>query len=280
MILGKYKPLLFLLSAMALLIAYTGPFNLSFSSLNSRYWPHFYNECLAFASLLLLLLGLASISHVLKLPKYCLFVFGVASLPLWQWLFDTIFYFGDAFLVFIYLIGFSLSVFAGFNLRDRFGLDFFLFCGALFFLALGLLLFYMALYQFFRLDYASEWIFTNTGVYRIFGNMRQPNHFSTLSLVVFLSCWYLHEVKFLSRFLLLILICCALSVMVLSQSRTALLGLLCVVVFLYVSRKKINFNFSFWSFVCVFPLYILLDFISIGALTKDCKAVDLSMRFV
>lgn len=243
-----------------LLLAYIAPVNLSLSSLNSPLWTHFYNDALAFLALLLLLLALLVIQKKLRIPSLAFPFFLVALIPILQFYCgEIVFYLGDAALSFIYLIAFSLVVVCGYNFRLIYGQQLVLINFSKIFLCVGLFSFFIALYQFFNLSYASDFVFTSKAISKVIGNTRQPNHFSTLLLLSLLSTWYLYEKKYLSLVTFVVLVACFLLSIVLAQSRTSILVFFFLITFFYFFQRKVKCRLPF---VAVFYLvfgYIFFD---------------------
>lgn len=241
-------------------LSFVAPVNFSTSFFVSSLWPSFYNEFLVFAGLLCFLLVLVLFNHhSICFPSSSLFFLFLVFIPPVQWLFGVEYFRGDLFLVVAFLLLFFLAILCGFSSAAAYTTPLSLQYFSWFFVILGLFSFYMALHQFLRLDSLKDWVFYNYGDVRIFGNIRQPNHFATVMLLSLLGSWYLFERKNISKIVFCLLLPCFLTVVAMSQSRTALISLLCVFLF-YICFRRLTFRFSMLGFISIFLAYLLINF--------------------
>jgi O-antigen ligase len=259
-LMGMSAALLFL-AALLLLLAYVVPTNAFILSLSSVLWGVFYNNYFAFASLLVFVAALFSIKQNLLLTSESIGLLCVAVIPLLQWVFGVIFFGGDALVAFAYIFCATLALVSGVTTLVSGHRERILYGFSLVFLIVGLLSFYMALYQFLRLGYAEEWIFTNTLGGRIFGNIRQPNNFSSMQLMSLLCAWYLFEKNAYSKKIWLLVSVCILVSTVLAQSRTAILAAILILFFFLFYRKKIQFRVDILDLLLFFIVYAVLRLI-------------------
>ena len=255
----------FYIASLLLMMAYIAPVNLSLSSLNSPLWPHFYNDCLAFLSLLVALLAILVSAKPLQFPRYIVFLFLLSLVPIFQYYFGLIFFLGDALLSTIYIFAFVLTIVLGFNLKLIFDGEIVLTELAKAFLVIGLVSFYISLYQFFSLQYAGSFIYESSSFSRVVGNTRQPNHFSSILILSLISAVYLYEKKVISLTILLTLIACFISSIVLSQSRTSLVVFIFLSILLFCFNFKYKFRVHFSIFIyiafCYFSFDIVIDWL-------------------
>ena len=255
----------FYIASLLLMMAYIAPVNLSLSSLNSPLWPHFYNDCLAFLSLLVALLAILVSAKPLQFPRCIVFLFLLSLVPIFQYYFGLIFFLGDALLSTIYIFAFVLTIVLGFNLKLIFDGEIVLTELAKAFLVIGLVSFYISLYQFFSLQYAGSFIYESSSFSRVVGNTRQPNHFSSILILSLISAVYLYEKKVISLTILLTLIACFISSIVLSQSRTSLVVFIFLSILLFCFNFKYKFRVHFSIFIymafCYFSFDIVIDWL-------------------
>ncbi|MFT7387886.1 MAG: O-antigen ligase [Candidatus Endobugula sp.] len=249
---------LFVCSAVSILLAYVIPVDTFVVSFNKILWHTFYNDYLAFVGLLLFVAGLLCTKQKLYVTPVAMVLLLIACIPLLQWVLGVIFFWGDAFVAFAYVAGAGLAFFCGTNSVFQGQRQRILFSFAVLFLLLGLISFYMSLYQFFQLDYGNGLIYQNTDGARIFGNLRQPNNFSSLLMMSLLFVWYLFEKKCYSRTIWLLLTLCMVTAIVLVQSRTSILVMVLVFFFFLFSRRKIQFRASIVDIVMIIVAYSVL----------------------
>jgi len=251
--------ILFFSSAFSMLFAYLIPINSIMVSFNAVLWVSFYNDYIAFASLLLFMGGLLCTKNTLYITPVSCFLLIVSSIPLFQWIFGIVFFSGDALMAFSYVAGAALAVFCATNSAFLGGRQQVLTLFSIGFVVLGLLSFYMTLYQFLRLDYAEGLIYGSSAGVRVMGNLRQSNNFSSLLIMCFLCSGYLYERKLYSRKIWLLLSCCMVSAIVLVQSRTAVLFLVLLILFFCFFCKKIRFRMTVLDLFTIVFLYVLWE---------------------
>lgn len=205
-----------------------------------RPWPSFHSELLAFLGTTLLLCSrlLAGASR-LQWPRIALFVLSVALVPWLQFAVGVTQYGGDALTVSLYFAGLLGAMAVGFT-HQQFkaapegsctGLMHVLWVGALVSAAIGLVQ-WLSLHDEFTLL-----ITEGTLGDRAMGNLAQSNHLSTLLLLgaVALACVFEKRVIGTTAFVLGVAFLSA--VLVLTQSRTGMLSVGVLTLFLWFKRR-------------------------------------------
>lgn len=207
-----------------------------------RPWPSFHSEMVAFLGLTLLVMGQAvfSSSTPLVIPTAALFVLGLMSVPWIQYAAGITHYAGDTVVVSLYLVGLGASLIVGFNYcRIKIHQPQFLVSLMVVISAAALVSGAIGLVQWLALSEELAFFITEGALGdRAMGNLAQSNHLSTLLLFGLLASSYVYE-KGLIRTSVLALSTAFLSlIVVLTQSRTATLGVIAIAFFLLMKRKS------------------------------------------
>lgn len=232
-------------------------------------WLSFYNEWFVSISLFFLFLGvtLQSVKCTVGWPVWFLIV--ISFVPLLQFLFGIIYFFGHAFVVFLYIFGAAIAFFCGSNLSGNGYQKNATKLFSLMLVALGLLNIYFAWYQFFEYDYAGLLVVSGSGG-RAYGNLLQPNNFSSILVLSVVAAWYLYEKNFLSKKIYMFAMFFLVSGVVLAQSRTGVLFGFCVFSLFLFYRNRIFFKVNIFDFLLIAVFYIFwlvfLDFFSESSL--------------
>lgn len=202
-------------------------------------WSSFISEYLAFLSLFLLLP--LFVKKTVSIPKVSLFFILVGIIPIAQYYLGQIFYLDKAILAFIYIISLWLAVNIGFNSAKtyKYSLDYFF----LVTIGCGLISSFIAIAQWLNIDMSLDWVLIARS--RPVANMAQPNHLATFLLLSLMSCLYFYETKRFNPIALLLFSLLLLSVIALTQSRTAWVSLLFIYAYLAISYKRNLINISF-----------------------------------
>lgn len=220
-------------------------------------WPSFYNELIAFLSLVALLLN-CSKHKMVSISLSSVFLIFLSITPALQYFFGVIYFFGDAFLSSVYILTAAISIVVGATLRENN-------INSIYFLSIFLLVSasvstYFALYQWLDLTYFGIWIIPLSGE-RPYANLAQPNNFSTLVLLGLISLYYLYQKKKLSFIPVAFFTFFLLIGIVLADSRTSILSSLIVLTWLILKMNvsKVNWYFIFYTaftwllLVCLLP---------------------------
>lgn len=234
-------------------------------------WLNVYQDMAMFVVLLILLILVISSSK--KVHIHFLFYFSllISCIPWLQYIFQNIFFFGDAVIVFIYLLGFSLSIFSGFNLARSFGLVKVLYSISISIIFVSIISVYIQLQQWLLLANGSIWMADLPPGGRPFANFAQPNNLATFLCLGLLSTFYLFENKKINYKVGSILALFILFGLALTQSRTAWCFLFFFSIWWVWKYRDINSRldkmipFIFLVIFCVilFSLPYISDFLNI-----------------
>jgi len=174
-----------------------------------------------------------------------------------QFLFGTIYFFGDVVVVVLYFLLFFVAiVFGGSGRENSTNRE----CIALWlastFVVGGLLSLFVALRQWLLIS-NSIWETDFVGG-RPFANIGQPNNFSTLLCLSVASAFYLYERKKIGRFLSVLMAVLLIFGIALSQSRTPWVSILLGVVFVCMKRPHIRLSKQAvvaWCFLYFFYVF-------------------------
>lgn len=202
-------------------------------------WSSFISEYFIFCSLIFLLPLFFKGS--ISIPKISIFFIIIGLLPITQYSLDQIFYFDKAALSFIYILSFWLAILIGFNSVDKYKHS--LYCFYCIILSCGLFSSLIAIAQWFNIEMSIDWVMFARS--RPFANMAQPNHLATFLLLSLMSCLYFYENRRFNSIALLLSTLLLLSIIGLTQSRTAWVSLLFIYVYLAISYKKNIIKLSF-----------------------------------
>lgn len=203
-------------------------------------WTSFHSEMLAFVAFTLLLTGrLAMVQGPVAWPRWLGFLGFVAIVPWVQWFCGLLPFVGDAVVVTLYFAGFFGAVAVGYSYSANktakdtplTGLMHVLWCGALLSACVGLL-------QWLSLEEVlGDFVLEGALGGRVPGNLGQPNHLSTLLLMGGVAMAYAHE-RGLIRGTVLALGAAFLSlVLVLTSSRSGLVGVVAVSIFMVCKSR-------------------------------------------
>ncbi|MBN6527502.1 O-antigen ligase C-terminal domain-containing protein [Acinetobacter pittii] len=241
-----------------------------------RPWASFLSEYFAFISLIFIFP--LFFRKKLYIQKITLPILIASFIPLLHYLFGKVFYFSNAFLSFIYMFCFWITIIIGYNLclpkskynnfyeNKYYNPTFFL---TYFLIFLGFLSSLIAILQWLSLDESIFWIAELYGN-RPYANLAQTNQLSTFLILSLISCWYLFEKKkFNNIFLTIICAVCIFSI-ALTQSRVAWLNIILIIIFYMISIKKYSLRlerkffllFVSWFVFCIIFLPTINSFLS------------------
>lgn len=238
----------------------------------------FVSDFIAFVNLLCLLLFISLFIRKATVSRLFLFLVALSFIPVIQWFFGVIFFKGDAFLAFAYLVATALAVFCGDNLSVNYrnkSLYFF----ALTFLCIGVINVFFAWTQMLSLEYLGSWIRNSTSS-RAYGNIGQPNLFASVLMMSLLSVLYLFESRQCRRGLFWLMSLLILSGMVLAQSRTTIVVGLAVAVWYTLSCKQMSFRVKWFDIILLMIAYWLLQWgigellVSQGGALREISSTD------
>lgn len=228
-------------------------------------WVTAHSEFFIFFSLICLFCYTFYIHKKFILHSYDLLFLLIAIIPLLQYIFGKIFFFGDAIIASIYICSFILALAIGRTLaisseqREK---SFIIFAELIVFSAL--ISFYAQLSQWFMLGKYTVFIAEIPPVNaRPFANFAQPNTLATFYLIAIFSTIYLHEKSKISYLITTLLLIILLFGIAITQSRTPWVFLLCFIIWwiwkglsLKLTRIKIYQVFIFSSVFILFTLLV------------------------
>lgn len=212
-------------------------------------WLSVYQDYSMFCAAWLILLTLIH-KKTIKIPHFLIVLFLISLLPLVQYLLGILYFISEALMYSLYIFGFSFSIIAGFNvglleeqMKDKIINGF-----------IYIILFSCIISVWIQLN---QWFLFNGNIWQVnlppygrpFANMAQPNQLCTLLLMGICSILYLFEnnkintkVASLSTFFLLFGVA-------LSQSRSAWVFTICLLIWWVLKNKNKNFNLSVYNFI-------------------------------
>ena len=242
-------------------------------------WTYFYQDFCAVLALVFLVFWFVLVRRRLYVSKYFLVVVLVACIPMVQLFYGIVYFFGDAFLVSVYLVVFFVSVCIGGQVfyEDRFE-------GRLIVAWFSMLVLFAVLstwasfLQWFQLP-SGGFVADLLGGGRPFANFSQPNNFSTLNLMGLAGVIYLFESRRIGWLGSLVLAVFIVFGVVLAQSRTAWVCLFLFVMFWALRRRRLNFRLSFRCLLgVVFGYFCLVFFLADIARFFGLESVGFSGR--
>lgn len=228
-------------------------------------WLAVYQDSCMFIAIVFMALSLAQQKKI-EIPFYTIFLILLSCIPLIQYFFGIIYFSGEALINSLYLLGFMTIFVVGFNIgkleqskKEQIISGFFITI-----LIAGLISVWIQLRQWLLFN-GNIWTVDMPPDGRPFANMAQPNQLSTLLLMGLLSVLYLFEKhkfnKISASFIAIFLLCGV----VLTQSRTAWLFVLCMLVW-WMSKPKIQTHLTLrhlvlWS-ILFLGLWFCLPYLS------------------
>lgn len=228
--------------------------------LPNRYYPWLsaYHEFSIYLLFLIAFIFLIINKHEILIDRYITVIFLISLIPLVQYLFGQIYFFGDALIATIYLISFASSIMLGLNLTTQINKKQILIFTSWIFIVSALLSSYMMLKQWLLLTNGGIWII-DVPHNRPFANFAQPNNCATFLILSLLAVLYLFEKKQINyiastSLAFLLLLCLALT-----QSRSVWVYAICFVVWWYWKYNPLNTRLkknSIWYFLGIFAGFV------------------------
>ncbi len=222
-------------------------------------WRTAYHEFLIFGVFILLLIKL-TINNIFYFDKKLIWILILGFIPLIQFCFGRIFFFGDAFIVFIYILGFFLAVILGLNYSKSYGFDNILkfICAIL--VIVGIISLYIILKQWLLLTNGGIWTVDVPPGGRPFANFAQPNNCATFLCMGLVGTLYIYEKKYVNKLTCTLLACLILLGIALTQSRTAWVFFLCFIIWwnwkYKIIQPRTRRNMPLF-FLCLFILFAI-----------------------
>lgn len=203
-------------------------------------WTTFYNDYFTWLGLVFVIFGVVH-KKTARAPVGLLAVSILVAIPLLQWCFGKIFFFGDAFLATLYLAGFALSVLISINsdndldCADRF---------AWVVLLGSLVSFVLALHQWLGLSGLGIWLIDMPGGGRPYANLAQPNNLASLLCMGLVASLYLLERGILGRGVVALVLFLFCAGMAMTRSRMSIIAILVLAIWLLWAIKRLQLCFT------------------------------------
>lgn len=242
------KSTLALIAALLISLAWLMP-------IHYRPWVTYTGELYAFFALFAI--AAICLKEKLKIPAVSLPLLVLACVPLTQFLLGQVFFFSIAMLGFIFVFSFWLVSVLGYHLstgnynREE---TFTNLCYV--FLASGTVTGIIAICQWTNLDSVLPGMVNISGNQRPYANFAQPNNMATFLVMALMSCLYLYEKKKIQTKWLFA--CAAIIVvgMALSQSRTAWVAAIAIILYLAFYQYKGMIRLKWYYSIAWFILFI------------------------
>lgn len=222
---------------MTVLLRVAVPFFLVISFLlpNHYYpWGSFYLEFSAFFFVVCLLSVFIIDNRLLRAPKLFLFLMALACIPSVQFISGNVLFYGDAVIASLFIFLFFISCILGYSIVSRSKSDTYVTGIALSLLVIGIASVWVSLVQWLGLG-GGMWVHGIPVGGRPFGNLGQPNNYSTLIFFSYFSLYFLYEKKIFSNPSFLLVSVFLLFGIALGQSRTAWLVFLSLIFAVLIS---------------------------------------------
>lgn len=250
-------------------LLYLGAFFLAIAWLLPNHyvpWLASHSEFTAFISAFFVVYAVLFNYKKIQIPSQFLWFIPLALIPLIQWVFGLVFFFGDAFMASAYIFSFFVMLIVGFNIgRDHEVIEQVFLGLSLVILTAGIISIYIALKQWLLLTDGSIWIAELPAGSRPFANFGQPNTLATFLLMGVASILYLYEKKYIQHILLAGLLSFFVFGVALTQSRTAWIAIPCIMMIWYWRSHVFSLRFTnikmsfllilFISFVIILPFF-------------------------
>lgn len=238
-------------------------------------WLTFLSEILVFSSCIFLFL--AFFKEKIILPKILIPLFLLSFLPLFQYFFGQVYFFSHAIINTTYLITLFLIIVIVFNIVNKSECEknyFFIKINQMF-VVIGLVNTFLAIYQWLNLDFNTSLVTSLEGS-RPFANFAQPNNMATFQIIAFLGLIYLYLKQRVNFYLFFILTITFIFSIALTQSRTAVVALISLLLVLIFFRKIAYTKVLFYYFFSVF-IYLLFSIYLVNISNFIAKIFELNI---
>lgn len=235
-------------------------------------WMSFYSEFLAF--LAFLICGLALAAGRLRVGVAGCFLLLLGCVPLLQWTTGKVFFSGDAWLAACYLWAAGLALTVGRGLAERYGTSFYSSLACLF-LLVSVVSAGIAMAQWFDV-YDGLWMLTSGAGQRATANLAQANHLATVLMLGIASVFLLRQRGAFGSGTTWLVACFLIVGLILTQSRTAVLGFFCVGVWWFWSAGRQSriapLAALSWFFLMLLGNYFVRDLAATLLLVEEGEA--------
>lgn len=248
--------------------------------------PHHYypwltgdSEFLAFGAALIL--SLIIFHKKILIPRAAILFAITAFIPLIQWMFGIVFFFGDAIISSCYLLGFSSVILIGYNLtQDELTRTQTYQALACLFIIGSILSAVIALRQWLGFSQGFSFFEAASSGSRPFANFGQPNNLATLLCMGLAGILFLFEKQKFERIPASIFTALLIFAVALTQSRTAWIGAIFALIWWTLKSKNIQPRLSWqimagwigFYIVCIVSLPLLTTLITHGHSTVNLIA--------
>lgn len=241
------------LACCSLFLAWLTPFK-------SSPWTPIPNEFFAFVSVLCIGTILVILDKPIHTPPVIGLVIALACIPIIQWIFGVVFFFGDAFIATGYLLGFACALLVGYNLASEAVIRgrIYHFFSVTFVIA-GVASTWIACRQWLFLQNEDSYLesFFLTMGKRPISNIGQPNNLATLLCMSVISVLYLFEQRRIgsiaSSFIAFFLI----TGIALTRSATPWIDTVFLLVWIFWKQKYLKQRISWKAIIAWVALYIV-----------------------
>lgn len=220
-------------------------------------WVASHSDFLIFLSLIFLYTYTILQFKQLALARINLIFLIIAAVPLVQFLFNKIYFFGDALIASIYILGFLLALSIGNTLgqdEEKKKYAFQLICWVI--LISAIISIYIELMQWLMLHRHGVLMVELRPGGRPYANFAQPNSLATfLTMAVFASC-YLYEAKKYNQNILCLLCAFLIFGIVLTQSRTPWVFAIAFTIWWYWKSSKAQLSIKNSWVVCAYGYFL------------------------
>lgn len=218
-------------------------------------WLTSHSDFSAFLSLIFFSLGLILLLEKINIPKFSIILLCIALIPITQFLLGKIFFFGDALIAFLYILGFFVTFVYGFNCpknkKAYFNLYFY---SAI--IIVGIISVYIQLKQWLLLTNGGIWIADLPLNARPFANFAQPNSCSTFLCMGVMGSLYLYEKEYINKISGILIATFILFGVALTQSRTAWVFSFAFIVWWLWKTYYFQTRLKKWSIFYFIGIYI------------------------
>lgn len=234
-------------------------------------WVAAYQDFAVFSAGIILLIGTSIFQKENALPRFIIFLFLIAFIPITQYAFGIVYFSGDALINSLYLISFFISIFIAYNLSNQNYKNTFIIWLASSIIIASLLSSYIALYQ-WTLQNSTIWMTDLRPGGRPFANFGQPNNLATLIGMGLAATLFFYEKHYLNRSSCTLIALTLLFTLALTQSRSAWLMSLAFLVFWLWKSKTCKTRLR----ALPAALWVVVYALWVGTLPYIAKFLDLS----
>lgn len=237
-------------------------------------WLTVYQDAASFLSLLLLFFSLLAQQKISILITPLILFF---LLPLVQFLLGNIYFWGDAFIVSVYILGFILSTMLGYNIGKNFN-DKVLYLFSIALIISSIVSIFFALKQWLLLTKGGIWIVDLPLNGRPFANFAQPNNLATFLCMGLIAVLYLYEKNYFQKFSGVLLASFVILGIALTQSRTPWVFSFAFVIWWFWKKRYFNMRIKtrqLFTFIGLYVICIVIlpDFSSFLGVTSTADAI-------